>query len=174
MFRRARDYETGITWLLDCGLIHKLYRTTHPAIPLKANQDLKTFKIYLHDVGLLSRLAGLHPEILLQGNDLFTEFKGALTEQFVLQELVCQRNIQIGYYTNERSTAEIDFIIETGNDLIPVEVKASTNLKAKSLKTYIEKYHPNIAIRSSMADCRREEIILNLPLYAIGCFKSYL
>ena len=136
--------------------------------------DLKTFKIYLNDIGLLSRLSGLHPEVLLQGNDLFTEYKGALTEQFVLQELVCHRDIQIGYYTNERSTAEIDFLVDTGVHLIPLEVKASTNLKAKSLKAYIEKFHPAMAIRSSMADYRREEMILNLPLFAIGNYKTYL
>lgn len=171
---RAREFETAITWLLDCGLIHKLYRSTHPVLPLKSSLDLKTFKIYLNDIGLLSRLSGLQPEVLLQGNDLFTEYKGALTEQFVLQELVCHRDIQIGYYTNERSTAEIDFLVDTGVHLIPLEVKASTNLKAKSLKAYIEKFHPAMAIRSSMADYRREEMILNLPLFAIGNFKTYL
>ena len=171
---RAREYETAIAWLLDCGLIHKLYRSTHPVIPLKSSLDLKTFKIYLHDVGLLSKLSGLHPEILLHGNDLFTEYKGALTEQFVLQELVCHQDIQLGYYTNERSTAEVDFLVDTGRHLIPLEVKASTNLKAKSLKTYIEKFQPDIAIRSSMAEYRQEERILNLPLYAVGCFEGYV
>ena len=171
---RAREFETAILWLLDCGLIHKLYRSTHPVLPLKSTMDLKTFKIYLNDIGLLSRLSGLHPEILLHGNDLFTEYKGTLTEQFVLQELICHQDIQIGYYTNERSTAEIDFLLDTGSHLIPLEVKASTNLKAKSLKTYIEKFHPDITIRASMADYRREETILNLPLYAIGYFDVFL
>ena len=171
---RAREFETAIAWLHDCGLIHKLYRSTHPSIPLKSSLDLKTFKIFMNDVGLLARLSGLHPEILLHGNDLFTEYKGALTEQYVMQELVCLSDIQVGYYTNARSTAEIDFLVDTGKNVLPLEVKASTNLKAKSLKTYIDKFNPPLAIRSSMADFRREKTILNLPLFAVGCFKAYI
>lgn len=171
---RAREFETAIEWLNDCGLIHKLYRTTHPALPLKSVLDLKCFKIYMNDVGLLSCLSGLHPEILLHGNDLFVEFKGALTEQYVMQELTCLSEFQSGYYTNGRSTAEIDFLIDIGTSILPLEVKASTNLKAKSLKTYIEAFGPSQAIRCSMADYRRENIILNLPLFAVGYIRSYL
>lgn len=171
---RAKEFETAIEWLNDCGLIHKLHRTTHPALPLKSVLDLKCFKIYMNDVGLLSCLSGLHPEILLHGNDLFVELKGALTEQYVMQELKCITDFQTGYYTNGRSTAEIDFLIDTGTSVLPLEVKASTNLKAKSLKTYIESFAPNRAIRCSMADYEQEHILLNLPLFAVGYLCSYL
>ena len=165
---RAKDYETAILWLTDCDLIHKVSRITSPGLPLKAYEDLKTFKLFLLDVGLLGSMTGLRQEILLDGNDLFTEFKGALTEQYVLQQLVTDTGLDIYYYTNDRNSRKIDFLVDNGRQVIPVEVKARLNLKAKSLKTYREKYHPALAVRISMADCKWEEGLLNLPLYGVG------
>lgn len=164
---RAKEYEAAIMWLADCGLVHKVSRVNAPGIPLKAYEDLKAFKLFMVDVGLLSCTTGLHQRTLLDGNDLFTEFKGALTEQYVCQQLKAAGDLGIYYYTNDRGSCEVDFVIDTGERVIPVEVKAEVNLKAKSLKTYREKYRPEISVRASMADYKREEWLLNLPLYAV-------
>ena len=165
---RAKEYETAIMWLTDCGLLHKVSRITKPYLPLNAYEDLKAFKLFLLDVGLLSCKAGLSKKILLEGSDIFTEFKGALTEQYALQQLKCCNDIGLYYYTNERSQCEIDFLIDNGDEVIPVEVKAETNLFAKSLKAYREKYSPKHSIRISMADYKREDGLENIPLYAIN------
>lgn len=165
---RAKEYETAILWLSDCGLVHKVSRVNVPNVPLKAYEDLKAFKLFLLDVGLLSCMVGLNQRTLLEGNELFVEFKGALTEQYVLQQLKTLKDISVYYYTNERNTAEIDFLIDNGECAIPVEVKAETNLKAKSLKAYCEKYSPQTAVRASMSDYKKEEWLVNLPLYAIS------
>jgi predicted AAA+ superfamily ATPase len=164
---RAKDYETALMWLSDCGLVHQVYRVNTPGLPLKAYQDLKAFKLFLVDVGLLSCMVRLDQQVLLNGNNLFVEFKGALTEQYVLQQLKTLKGIDIYYWTNDSGTAEVDFVIDTGTQVIPVEVKSETNLKAKSLKTYFDKFNPQISIRTSMADYKRENWLLNLPLYAI-------
>lgn len=164
---RAKDYEIAMMWLIDCGLIHKVSRVKTPGMPLRAYEDLKAFKLFLVDVGLLGCMAGLSQKTLLNGNDLFVEFKGALTEQYVCQQLKTIPDLGIYYYTNDRGSCEVDFIVDTGEQIIPVEVKAEVNLKAKSLKTYQEKFSPEIAIRTSMADYKKEEWLLNLPLYAI-------
>lgn len=165
---RAKDYETAIMWLCDCGLVHKVSRITTPHYPLKAYEDLKAFKLFLLDIGLLSCMAGISQRILLDRNDLFVEFKGALTEQYVMQQLATILDISTYYYTNDRSSAEIDFLIDNGETIIPVEVKAEINLKAKSLKAYYEKYQPEISVRTSMADYKKEAWLVNLPLYAIS------
>ena len=165
---RAKDYETAIMWLCDCGLVHKVSRITTPHFPLKAYEDLKAFKLFLLDVGLLSCMTGIRQNILLDGNDMFVEFKGALTEQYVMQQLATISDISVYYYTNDRSSAEIDFLIDNGETVIPVEVKAEVNLKAKSLKTYYEKYQPKISVRTSMADYKKEDWLVNLPLYAVS------
>lgn len=165
---RAKDYETAIMWLCDCGLVHKVSRITTPHFPLKAYEDLKAFKLFLLDVGLLSCMTGIRQNILLDGNDMFVEFKGALTEQYVTQQLATISDISVYYYTNDRSSAEIDFLIDNGETVIPVEVKAKVNLKAKSLKTYYEKYQPKISVRTSMADYKKEDWLVNLPLYAVS------
>ena len=162
---RAKDYETAIMWLIDCGLIHKVSRITTPNLPLKAYEDLKAFKLYLVDIGLLGALAGLKQSALLDGNGMFVEFKGALTEQYVLQQLVTDPDIGIYYYTNDRGNCEIDFLIDDGNKVIPLEVKAELNLKAKSLKTYREKYSPEVAVRTSMADYKENDGLVDMPLY---------
>ena len=164
---RAKEYELALLWLIDCGLVHKVNRITAPNLPLKAYEDLKAFKLFVVDVGLLSCMVGLRQNTLLDGNELFKEFKGALTEQYVLQQFKTLKGIQTYYWTSERGTAEVDFIIDTGSAVIPVEVKAELNLQAKSLKSYREKFSPALAIRSSMADYKPEDGLLNLPLWAI-------
>lgn len=136
-------------------------------IPLKTYEDLKAFKLFIVDVGLLGCMTGLHRHTLLDGNNLFREFKGALTEQYVCQQLKTIDDLGIYYYTNDRGSCEIDFIIDTGEQIIPLEVKAEVNLKAKSLKTYREKFHPQICVRTSMTDYKKEDWLVNLPLYAI-------
>lgn len=164
---RAKDYETAIMWLSDCGLVHKVSRVNKAGIPLRAYEDLKAFKLFVVDVGLLGCMAGLRQHTLLDGNDLFVEFKGALTEQYVCQQLKTIEDLDIYYYTNDRGSCEIDFVVDTGEQIIPVEVKAETNLRAKSLKTYQEKFSPGISVRMSMSDYKKEEWVVNLPLYAI-------
>lgn len=164
---RAKEYELAMLWLTDCGLIHQVHRVSAPSLPLKAYEDLKAFKLYLLDVGLLSCAVGLRQDVLLDGNALFKEFKGALTEQYVFQELNAMQGLRIYYWTAERGTAEVDFIIDTGSDVIPVEVKVETNLQAKSLKVYRDKFQPKQSIRTSMSDYRQESWLLNLPLWAV-------
>lgn len=164
---RAKEYEAAIMWLTDCGLVHKVNRVNAAGIPLKAYEDLKAFKLFLVDVGLLGCMTGLRQRTLLDGNDLFVEFKGALTEQYVCQQLKTIDDLGIYYYTNDRGSCEVDFVLDTGEQIVPVEVKAEVNLKAKSLKIYKEKYTPEISVRTSMADYKKEAWLVNLPLYAI-------
>jgi predicted AAA+ superfamily ATPase len=164
---RAKEYELALLWLSDCGLVHKVHRVTKPHIPLKAYEDLKAFKLFLGDVGLLSCMVQLRQDTLLNGNKLFLEFKGALTEQYVLQQLKTLKDIQIYYWTNERGSAEIDFVIDNGNNVIPIEVKAEVNLQAKSLKIYRDTFNPSLSIRTSMADYKDQGWLLNLPLWAV-------
>ena len=170
---RAKEYETAIMWLCDCGLIHKVSRVNAAGLPLKAYEDLKAFKMFLVDVGLLGCMTGLRQRTLLDGNELFTEFKGALTEQYVCQQLKTIQDLDIYYYTNDRRSCEVDFVVDTGEEIVPLEVKAEVNLKAKSLKNYHEKYNPPISIRTSMADYKKEDWIVNLPLYAIEELKTW-
>ncbi|MGD9569456.1 MAG: ATP-binding protein [Sedimentibacter sp.] len=169
---RAKDYEMAMLWLTDCGLVHKIHRVSAPNLPLKAYEDLKAFKLFTLDVGLLSCMVRLNQTVLLNGNELFKEFKGALTEQFVLQQLKTLQGSGTYYWTNDRGSAEIDFVIDTGNYVVPIEVKAETNLKAKSLKMYFEKFNPKISIRTSMADYKKEEWLINLPLWAIEVLEN--
>ena len=164
---RAKEYETAIMWLCDCGLVHKVSRVNTAGIPLRAYEDLKAFKLFLVDVGLLGCMAGLRQRTLLDGNALFVEFKGALTEQYVCQQLKTIENLDVYYYTNDRGSCEVEFVVDTGERIVPVEVKAEINLKAKSLKTYREKFSPEVAVRTSMADYKKEDWLVNLPLYAI-------
>ena len=164
---RAKDYETAIMWLSDCGLVHKVSRVNTAGIPLRVYEDLKAFKLFIVDVGLLGCMARLHQRTLLDGNGLFVEFKGALTEQYVCQQLKTIEDLDVYYYTNDRGSCEVDFVVDTGGMIVPIEVKAEVNLRAKSLKTYQEKFSPEISIRTSMADYKKEEWLVNLPLYAI-------
>lgn len=165
---RAKEYEAAMLWLSDCGLIHKIHRINSPSLPLKAYEDLKAFKLFVVDIGLLSCMTGLRQQTLLDGNDLFIEFKGALTEQYVMQQLATMKNISTYYFTNERNSSEIDFVVDNGEQVIPIEVKAEINLKAKSLKMYKEKFNPVLSIRTSMTDYKNEGWLVNLPLYAVS------
>lgn len=171
---RAKDYETALMWLSDCGLIHKVSRVTTAGIPLKAYEDLKAFKLFLLDVGLLGCMAGLRQHTLLDGNALFAEFKGALTEQYVCQQLKTIEDLGVYYYTNDRGSCEIDFVLDTGEKIIPLEVKAEVNLRAKSLKSYYEKYTPELSVRTSMSDYKQEDWLVNLPLYAVENVAAFI
>ncbi len=171
---RAREYELAMLWLTDCGLVHKINRVSVPKLPLKAYEDLKAFKLFVLDVGLLSCMVNLSREALIEGNEMFVEFKGALTEQYVLQQLKTIKGLNIYYWTAERGTAEVDFVIDNGEKVIPIEVKAETNLMAKSLKVYREKFDPEISIRTSMSDYKDEGWLINIPLWGIGEKMNFL
>ncbi len=165
---RAKDYELALSWLNDCGQVNKVYRAKKPGFPLIAYEDRSAFKLYMVDVGLLSAMGDIDAKTLLSGNEVFTEFKGALTEQYILQQLISSGNYVIYYWSAERSTAEVDFVVQHNGDNIPVEVKAEENLRAKSLRVFYEKFSPKISIRTSMSDYRQQEWMINLPLYAIS------
>ncbi|GHU68964.1 ATPase [Bacteroidia bacterium] len=166
---RAKDFELAIQWLVDAGLLHKVYSVTKPALPLVAFQYLSAFKLYHNDVGLLAAMSKLNAKTLLYGDAVFTEFKGALAEQFVFQQLRLNEDLSIHYFTFENSKYELDFLIQTEDDkIIPVEVKSGTNLKAHSFKLFCEKYNPQTAIRTSLSDFRQESWMTNVPLYIIG------
>ncbi len=171
---RAKDYEIALAWLIDCGLVYRVNRITKPAIPLKAYEDNSAFRLFLVDIGLLAAMGDIDAKTLLQGNSIFTEFKGALTEQFVLQQLNSSEAFAIFYWSADRSTAEVDFVIQYEGLAIPIEVKAEENLQAKSLKVYYEKYSPSLTIRLSMSDYRIHEWLTSLPLYAIGQIRKLL
>lgn len=171
---RAKDFELGIEWLCNCGLFLKSQRVSKPSIPLIAYQDASVFKLFLLDVGLLSAMSMLDIHTLIEKDRIFTEFKGALTEQYVMQQLRLDSESYIGYWTNERSTAEVDFVIQQKGEIIPVEVKAETNIRARSFKLFCEKYHPTKAIRTSMLEYKQEDWMVNLPLYAIESISRSL
>jgi len=165
---RAKEFELAIEWLVNCGQVHKVFRTTKPSIPLKAYEDQSAFKLFLVDIGLLAAMGNIDVRTLLEGNRIFNEFKGAITEQFVLQQLVNDNNNSIFYWSAERSTAELDFLVQNSGSVLPVEVKAEENLQAKSLKVFHQKYSHNFSIRASMSDYREQDWLINLPLYAIN------
>lgn len=165
---RAREYEIALSWLIDCGLIYQVNRVNNSKVPLSAYQDFSAFKLYLLDVGLLSAKAGIDAKTLLEGNDIFEEFKGSLTEQYVLCQLKQCTELDVFYWSSDTGTAELDFITQIGRDNVPIEVKASENLQAKSLKTFVQKYNTKINVRTSMSQYRKDEWIINIPLYNIG------
>ena len=160
---RAKDYELALEWLRGSGLINKTNRISKPSLPLSAYVDSSAFKVFILDVGLLGALSKLDYHTIIEGNRIFEEFKGALTEQYVFQQL---ENDNLYYWSAERSNGEIDFILQKENTVIPIEVKAEENLKAKSLKYFCEKYKKKNAIRISMSDYRKETWLTNIPLYA--------
>ncbi len=164
---RAKDFELAIQWLVDCGLLLKSHRISKPHLPLIAYQDLSVFKLFLNDIGLLGAMAGLNIRTLIEGDVLFTEFKGALAEQYVMQQLRIVTERYIGYWTNERSTSEVDFIIQDEGEVIPIEVKSGVNLRSKSFRLFCEKYQPERAFRTSLASYKKEEWMVNIPLYGI-------
>lgn len=164
---RAKDFEVAIEWLKEAGVIYKVGRTNNPTLPLDGFTDIDAFKLFVLDVGLLGAMSGLDVKTLINGNEIFTQYKGALTEQYVLQQLLCCDDIVVKYWSADSSIAEVDFVVQLAGDIIPLEVKAEENLKAKSLKSYITKYSPNMALRISMSPYRKEINLTNLPLYAI-------
>ncbi len=164
---RAKDYELAIQWLVDCGLLLKSHRISKPHLPLIAYQDLSVFKLFLNDVGLLGAMAGLNIRTLIEGDAIFTEFKGALAEQYVMQQLRTVTDRYIGYWTNERSTSEVDFVIQDEGEVIPIEVKSGENLRSKSFRLFCEKFKPERALRTSLAPYKKEEWMVNIPLYGI-------
>lgn len=168
---RAREYEVAITWLMDCGLVYKVNRVKKPDFPLKAYQDFQAFKMFVLDVGLLGAMSGLTARTILQGDKLFEEFKGALTEQYVFQQLRVDSETDIFYWTSDTGNAELDFLIQREDEIVPIEVKAEENLQAKSLRTFCEKYKKKNAIRTSMSDYREQDWMTNVPLYCIGIYK---
>ena len=171
---RAKDFELAIQWLLDCGLIHKVHRVSKPQLPLKAYMELDTFKMFLLDVGLLAAMGDLSEKVILEGSRIFTEFKGALTEQYVLQQLVSELGVTAYYYSTPNSRGEIDFLLQADTSVIPLEVKAEENLKARSLRAFCEKYNPRFAVRSSMSDFREQDWMTNIPLYDLLYLANYL
>ena len=164
---RAKDFEVAIQWLADAGLVYKTCRVSKPELPLTAFEELSVFKLYAGDVGLLSAMCDLPLEILIKGNDLFLQYKGALTEQFVFQQFRASKVEKIAYWTNERSTSEVDFIVQIEGRIIPIEVKAEVNTRARSFKFFCEKYKPHTALRLSMKDYKEESWMINLPLYSV-------
>ena len=167
---RAREFELAIEWLTNAGIIHKVNRCNKPGFPLIAYAVLSDFKLFVLDVGLLAAMGNLDIHTLINEQSLFEEFKGALTEQYVLQQLKSIDQLPIYYWSAENATAEIDFLVQFQNRIIPIEVKAAENLKAKSLKTYHQKFNPEISIRTSLSDYRKEDWLVNLPLYACWTF----
>ena len=164
---RAKDFEMAIQWLADAGLLIKCHRISKPELPLMAFQDLSVFKLYLHDVGLLLAMTGMDSRSIIDGNTLFTQFNGAIAEQFVMQQLMLKNERHISYWTNDRSTSEVDFVIQYEGRIIPIEVKSGVNLKAKSFKLFCQKHTTQMAIRTSLSEYKEESWLTNLPLWAI-------
>ncbi len=171
---RAKEFETALAWLKDCGLIYQVHKIKKPGLPIAAYEDFDSFKLFILDVGLLGALTGLEAKTILDKYVIFEEFKGAIAEQYVLQQFKTIEDLPIFYWSNETSRAEVDFVIQLDSKVIPVEVKATTNLKARSLKIYIEKFKPEIAIRTSMADYKKTENLYDIPLYAIENIENVI
>ena len=164
---RARDFEAALSWLINSGLVYRVNKITKPDLPITAYEDFNSFKLFVLDVGLLGAMTDLQADTIIDGNRIFEEFKGAITEQYVLQQFKTIKDLPVFYWSNETSRAEIDFVIQIKSDVVPVEVKAERNLQAKSLKVYMEKFKPNYAIRTSMADYKKTDNLIDLPLYVI-------
>ena len=170
---RAREYEDALQWLINAGLAYKINCSQKPSLPLSAYDDLSSFKMYLPDVGLLRKLAQLDPVAIVEGNRLFTEFKGALTENFVLSALI-QQFEGLPRYWKSGNIAEVDFLIQYKNQVVPVEVKSDENVKSKSLAFYRKAYSPELSIRFSMRNLKFEEGLLNVPLFLADYTKKLI
>ena len=164
---RAREYENALQWLVDARLVHKIYRSSTPGLPMSAYDDLSAFKIYLADVGVLRRLAQLAPTAFTEGNRLFTEFKGSLTENFVLQTLLTQFEVTPRYWAQNNPPYEVDFLIQRENEIFPVEVKAEGNIRSKSLKKFKELFPDKVKlrVRFSLDNLKLDDDVLNIPLF---------
>lgn len=164
---RSSEFEIAIQWLIDCGLVYKVSRVNKPHMPLKAYKSMNAYKLFVIDVGLLGAMSELEAESILEGNDIFIEFKGALSEQYVLQQLISDTEYTPYYYGTEKATFEQDFLIQKGKNIIPIEVKAETNIHSQSLRAYCDKYHPERAVRFSALKYMNQEWMENIPLYAV-------
>lgn len=164
---RAREYEDALQWLVEARLIHKIYRSSKPGLPMSAYDDLSAFKIYLVDVGILRRLAQLAPSAFGEGNRLFVEFKGALTENYVLQTLITQFEVTPRYWSQSNPPYEVDFLIQRENDIFPIEVKAETNIAGKSLRKFKELFSDTVKlrVRFSLNNLKLDDDVLNIPLF---------
>ena len=171
---KAREYEQAINWLRDCGLIYKINKISKPYLPIRAYEDISAFKLYLLDVGLLGALSNLSAKTIIEEDRIFKEFKGALTEQYVLQQIKTDANRSINYWTSKSNVAEIDFIIQHEDWVIPVEVKSKTNLKSKSLVQYRKQYMPEKSVRTSLANFEINTGLYNIPLYMIADIDKIL
>lgn len=169
---RAREYEGALNWLNDADLINKIYNVSKPDFPLKAYNDLSSFKIYMNDVGLLRRMSRLDSSIIIEGNKLFEEFKGSFTENYILNMLNTVYDSNINYYIFDRN--EINFLIQKNNKIIPIEVKSNKTGNHNSLTKYNEKYNPNISIRFSMNNLKQDDKILNIPLYLVEYINNFI
>jgi len=170
---RAREYENALLWLKHAGLIHIVNKISKPALPISSYSDLSSFKVYLLDVGLLRQMSNLYPDILKQGNNLFSEFKGAFAENYILQSLISQFKTDHYYWASD-NMAEVDFILQYKNTIIPVEVKANTNIKSKSLISYSKRYSPEIKIRYSLKNLSLDGNLLNIPLFMVDFTERLL
>ena len=164
---RQKDFEKAIQWLVDAGLVYKVNKVQKPAMPLKSYVDFSAFKLFLMDVGLLGAMSELDIDSVIQGNVLFVEFKGALIEQYVHQQLISDTRYTPYYYSGEKSTYETDFLIQKGKDIVPIEVKAEINLKSKSLRAYCDKFSPTLAFRISSSDYIDQGWMKNIPLWCV-------
>ena len=164
---RSSEFEVAIQWLLDSGLAHKVSRVNEPHVPLSAYKDFSAYKLFVLDVGLLCAMSELDAKSIIEGNSLFVEFKGALTEQYVEQELVASTPYTAYYYGSEKATFEQDFLIQKENKVVPIEVKAETNVRSQSLKAFYEKYKPELSVRFSLLPYKQQDWMVNIPLYAV-------
>ena len=171
---RAKDYEEAFAWLESCRIINKVKRVTIPRLPLTAYEEQSVFKVYMHDVGLLSSLLKTDTSVFIEGNSLFDAFRGTLMEQFVLTELRSQHYEAVAYYANDKNTAEIDFLVEDRGEIIPLEVKSGINTKAKSLRSYNEKFRPLVALRTSPLPYMEHDWVINIPLYALKKMRNVI
>ena len=165
---RAKDFETAIQWLKDAGTIHKLTRVSAGEVPLRGFEDSDSFKIYLIDIGLLSAMCKLDRKTLIDGVDFYDQYKGALTEQYVLQELIGNEDIELHYWSPDTGHSELDFVIQAGSVVAPLEAKAERNLKAKSLKAFSERYGAKLRFRTSMSPFVATDYVIDIPLYAVA------
>ena len=170
---RAREYENALTWLCNAGLAHKIYRNTKPSLPVSAYDDAGAFKLYMVDVGLLRRLAFLDPVSFNEGNRLFSEFKGALSENYILQSLVAQYEVLPRYWSSG-ATAEVDFTIQRGNDILPIEVKSDENARGKSFALYNQKYAPPIRVRFSLKNLKKDNNLINVPMFLADYLDKFI
>ena len=169
---RAREYEGALNWLKDANIVNKVFNVSKPNMPLISYHDLSSFKIYLNDVGLLRKMTNLDSKVVVEGSRLFEEFKGALTENYVLQMLVAQ-GLDVHYFTFD-NRYEIDYLIQYKNEIVPIEVKSCENINNTSLKIYNEKFNPKLRVRFSMRNLNKDDNLINIPLFMVEYMEKFL